>query len=86
MNMESIFLFYIFLFFSFVENIVVRKNLNKIEMIKEKKNDLDIFKISPLSNTLSINYVSQFETIHLCFVLKLFFLSLKKEKEKKDKN
>lgn len=86
MNMESIFLFYIFLFFSFVENIVVRKNLNKIEMIKEKKNDLDIFKISPLSNTLSINYVSQFETIHLCFVLKLFFLSLKKEKEKRDKN
>lgn len=85
MNMESIFLFYIFLY-SFVENIVVRKNLNKIEMIKEKKNDLDIFKISPLSNTLSINYVSQFETIHLCFVLKLFFLSLKKEKEKKDKN
>lgn len=86
MNMESIFLFYIFLY-SFVENIVVRKNLNKIEMIREKKkNDLDIFKISPLSNTLSINYVSQFETIHLCFVLKLFFLSLKKEKEKKDKN
>lgn len=85
MNMESIFLFYIFLY-SFVENIVVRKNLNKIEMIKEKKNDLDIFKISPLSNTLSINYVSQFETIHLCFVLKLFFLSLKKEKEKRDKN
>lgn len=84
--MESIFLFYIFLFFSFVENIVVRKNLNKIEMIKEKKNDLDIFKISPLSNTLSINYVSQFETIHLCFVLKLFFLSLRKEKEKRDKN
>lgn len=83
--MESIFLFYIFLY-SFVENIVVRKNLNKIEMIKEKKNDLDIFKISPLSNTLSINYVSQFETIHLCFVLKLFFLSLKKEKEKRDKN
>lgn len=34
--MESIFLFYIFLY-SFVENIVVRKNLNKIEMIKEKK-------------------------------------------------
>lgn len=86
MNMESIFLFYIFLFFSFVENIVVRKNLNKIEMIKEKKNDLDIFKISPLSNTLSINYVSQFETVHLCFVLKLFFLSLRKEKEKRDKN
>lgn len=86
MNMESIFLFYIFLFFSFVENIVVRKNLNKIEMIKEKKNDLDIFKISPLSNTLRINYVSQFETIHLCFVLKLFFLSLRKEKEKRDKN
>lgn len=86
MNMESIFLFYIFLY-SFVENIVVRKNLNKIEMIKEKKkNDLDIFKISPFSNTLSINYVSQFETIHLCFVLKLFFLSLKKEKEKRDKN
>lgn len=86
MNMESIFLFYIFLY-SFVENIVVRKNLNKIEMIREKKkNDLDIFKISPLSNTLRINYVSQFETIHLCFVLKLFFLSLKKEKEKKDKN
>lgn len=85
MNMESIFLFYIFLY-SFVENIVVRKNLNKIEMIKEKKNDLDIFKISPLSNTLSINYVSQFETIHLCFVLKLFFLSLRKEKEKRDKN
>lgn len=84
--MESIFLFYIFLFFSFVENIVVRKNLNKIEMIKEKKNDLDIFKISPFSNTLSINYVSQFETIHLCFVLKLFFLSLRKEKEKRDKN
>lgn len=84
--MESIFLFYIFLY-SFVENIVVRKNLNKIEMIREKKkNDLDIFKISPLSNTLRINYVSQFETIHLCFVLKLFFLSLKKEKEKKDKN
>lgn len=83
--MESIFLFYIFLY-SFVENIVVRKNLNKIEMIKEKKNDLDIFKISPLSNTLSINYVSQFETIHLCFVLKLFFLSLRKEKEKRDKN
>ena len=27
---------YIFLY-SFVENIVVRKNLNKIEMIKEKK-------------------------------------------------
>lgn len=85
MNMESIFLFYIFLY-SFVENIVVRKNLNKIEMIKEKKNDLDIFKISPLSNTLSINYVSQFETVHLCFVLKLFFLSLRKEKEKRDKN
>lgn len=42
MNMESIFLFYIFLY-SFVENIVVRKNLNKIEMIKEKKKMILIY-------------------------------------------
>lgn len=42
MNMESIFLFYIFLY-SFVENIVVRKNLNKIEMIKGKKKMILIY-------------------------------------------
>lgn len=81
--MESIFLFYIFLY-SFVENIVVRKNLNKIEMIKEKKKKWSWY----IQNITTFEHV----TYQLCFTIrnyslvlrfKAFFFIFKKRKRKK---
>lgn len=81
--MESIFLFYIFLY-SFVENIVVRKNLNKIEMIKEKKKKWSWY-IQNISIFEHVKYQLRFTIRNYSLVLrfKAFFLSLRKEKEKK---
>lgn len=82
--MESIFLFYIFLFFSFVENIVVRKNLNKIEMIKEKKKKWSWY-IQNISTFEHVKYQLRFTIRNYSLVLrfKAFFFIFKKRKRKK---